>query len=114
MTYPSESKYLTKKEIHSHMREMSKAIDQIESNLNLTDKNEKKSLILSGLSKLDSHTSQLSKGGSSRVVHPLLGEHLDRFREEIRFAINGLQNTPANYYWTTRISSACTHCHQRK
>jgi hypothetical protein len=51
------------------------------------------------------------RGGGQPTNHPLLTQHVGRFRLDVSLALAGVQAEPPSYYLVGTVTGACLGCH---
>lgn len=51
------------------------------------------------------------RGGGRPTNHPLLTDHVGRFRLDVSLALAGVQADPPSYYLVGSVTGACLGCH---
>jgi hypothetical protein len=111
-TYPSDFVYLEKQEVSSAMQKMAVSINKLDRLLLGTEHQpaNKQQDVLAELDVIESVTRSLGTG-ASRSNHPLIDQHMDRFRDQLLIAKNAAQNDPPDYYPAGRLVGQCRGCH---
>jgi len=111
-TYPPNFQYITRDQLHSTMWQLADsvhALDAVMRQPGPIDESRRADIESRLRAMLDTTTVLQSDGRPTN--HPLLTEHLDRFRRDVTLALAGIKADPPNYYLVGSVSGACLTCH---
>ncbi|MEO1483889.1 MAG: hypothetical protein AAFU77_17400 [Myxococcota bacterium] len=98
-------------EVREYMWAMARTIRALDEELSLGEGSEADRDAVAGhLSRIDSIAGDLAKD-NVRIKHPMLDDHLERFRGEVRYAIEQNRVQSAGYMNAGRVVGACSTCH---
>ena len=111
-TYPPNFKYITSDQMHSAMWQLADSVHALDAVMRQPGPIDaaRRSDIEGRLRAMRDSTTALQSDGRP-TNHPLLSEHLDRFRRDVTLALAGVDADPPNYYLVGSVSGACLTCH---
>lgn len=115
LTYPQDFVYLERKQVRSEMALLSLYLHQIDELMldNTAISSEQQARIVSILSSIDASADKLG-AGSVVTNHLLIDRHIDRFKSDIRLALNAARSDPPSYFALGKLSGSCVACHQHR
>lgn len=111
-TYPPDFQYITRDQLHSTMWQLADSVRALDAAMRQPGPIDeaRRADIERQLRAMLATTTDLQSDGRP-TSHPLLSEHLERFRRDVTLALAGVKADPPNYYLVGSVSGACLTCH---
>lgn len=101
-------------DLHALMWKMAASVGRINAimrrgeNRPISDAEQTEVVLLLG--RIEAVADRLS-AGDARVLHPVLGRHIDDFRKDVAIARRHAAAEPPNFFMAGTIAGACANCH---
>ena len=113
MVYPPDFSYLSEQELESSMWVLASEIGRLDDLLQAAASEplaDTQRAIQESLLRMRRAIDEIDTPGRT-TQHPVLNQHLGRFRERLQRARRGADRTPPNYFHASVLSGACFMCH---
>ena len=111
-TYPPNFQYITRDQLRSAMWQLADSVHALDAVMRQPGPiDASRRADIEGRLRAMLDTTTVLQADGRPTNHPLLGEHLDRFRRDVTLALAGVNAEPPNYYLVGSVSGACLSCH---
>ncbi len=112
--YPPEVRYMSRSEVRAVMWQLRTEVVQLGQLLEPAEGEAVPAVEVAALlRRMDGLARRLDSPGQSST-EPLINQHIEGLRFDIRRALRGVSLEPPNYFWAESLEESCGKCHELK
>jgi hypothetical protein len=109
-TYPPDFRYIEREQLRSAMWQLAYHVRELDREVDAAKAQDRRKEIIVQLAGMDAAVATLDSSGWPSN-HPLIDMNLEKFRQDIRLAREGVERDPPNLVLAHSLTGACVYCH---